>query len=57
MIANEYIFVPRINIQAALNKERTKIYFVGGQNGDGTWAKDAWVVMKNSVLWASMKER
>ena len=57
MISDENIFVPRINMQSALNKEKTKMYFVGGQNGDGTWAKDAWVVMKNSVLWESMKNQ
>jgi hypothetical protein len=55
MTSNEDIFVPRLNLQAALNKEKTKIYFVGGQNGDGTFVKDAWIVLKNSVLWESMK--
>jgi hypothetical protein len=55
MISNENIFVPRINLQAALNKEKTKIYFVGGQQGNGEFLKDAWIVMKNSVLWETLK--
>ena len=45
---------PRFNCQVVVNDDKTKIYFVGGQNDYG-FTKDAWVVMKNSVLWETMK--
>jgi len=46
---------PRINCQVVINDDKTKMYFVGGQNGSG-FTRDAWVVMKNSVLWESLKQ-
>jgi len=45
---------PRYNCQVVVNNEKTIIYFVGGQNDSG-FTKDAWAVMKNSVLWDSMQ--
>ena len=42
--------MPRFNCQVVINDDKTKMYFVGGQNDSG-FVKDAWVVMKNSILW------
>ena len=47
--------MPRFNCQVVINDDKTKIYFVGGQNDSG-FIKDAWVVVKNSVLWDSMED-
>ena len=47
--------MPRFNCQVVINDAKTKMYFVGGQNDSG-FVKDAWVVMKNSVLWKPLEE-
>ena len=46
-------FVLRFGCQAVINDNKTVMYFVGGQNDSG-FTKDAWSVMKNSVLWEAI---
>ena len=49
-----FYLMPRYNCQVIINDDKTKIYFVSGQNESG-FVKDAWAVMKNSVLWETQK--
>ncbi|MDR3328060.1 MAG: DUF6242 domain-containing protein [Prevotellaceae bacterium] len=45
------LYVNRYNAQVALDKDKVKIYLVGGQTSSSTFVKDCWLGMKNELAW------